>query len=118
MIEKKLALTQLFDYYGDLLTEKQREVLNLFLIEDFGHVEIGETLSISRQAVYDTIKTCDKQLHEFEEKLGLIQRSIERQKKLEALIADIDQLTRTLETSSQREACNQLVHALQEILAL
>ncbi len=118
MIEKKLELTQLFDFYGELLTEKQREVLNLFLIEDYGHVEIGETMSISRQAVHDTIKTCDKQLHEFELKLGLITRYLERQSKLEKLITKIEAIGEQLEMPNQKSALSLLVEDVQEILAL
>lgn len=118
MIEKKLELTQLFDFYGELLTEKQQEVLNLFLIEDYGHVEIGETMAISRQAVYDTIKTCDRQLHEFEQKLGLVAKHLERRTKLEHLLHQLKAAESTAEAQGQREALAQTVAEVEEILAL
>lgn len=118
MIEKKLELTQLFDFYGELLTDKQQEVLNLFLLEDYGHVEIGESMSISRQAVYDTIKTCDKQLHEFEQKLSLVVRYQERQAKLEQLLTLAETVAITTETDDQQHKLNKLVADVKEILAL
>lgn len=118
MIEKKLELTLLFDFYGDLLTEKQQAVLNLHLYEDYGHVEIGETLDISRQAVYDTIKTCDRQLHEFEVKLGLIGRYHERQIKLERVLLRLKTLQDLTESNANAELLSSITKDIEEILAL
>jgi predicted DNA-binding protein YlxM (UPF0122 family) len=92
MIEKKLALTMLFDFYENLLTQKHKEVMSLYLIEDYGLVEIGEELGISRQAVYDKIKTSSKQLEDFEEKLGLVTRYRERQSRLVSVVSELERL--------------------------
>ena len=60
MMEKIKHTTLLFDFYGPLLTEKQQRVINLYYENDFSFTEIAEQLNISRQAVYDLLKTWSK----------------------------------------------------------
>lgn len=84
MLEELLYLSTLFDLYGPLLTEKQQECLRLHLFEDFSLAETGETLGISRQAVYDNVHRAEKAMKAYEEKLGLAKRyQQERQQLLE-----------------------------------
>ena len=64
----------LYDFYAQLLTEKQREVIRLYHCEDFSLSEIGEEFSISRQGVYDALKNAERALLEYEEKLELMQK--------------------------------------------
>ncbi len=64
----------LYDYYGQLLTERQREVTRLYHEENCSLSEIGEVLGISRQGVHDTLKTARRALASYEEKLGLVAR--------------------------------------------
>lgn len=66
--------SRLNSIYGPLLTEKQREVLNLYLEQDLSLKEIGERLCISRQGVYDLIKRSLRTLTELESKLSFQQR--------------------------------------------
>ena len=65
-MEQLLYLTDLFDFYGALLTEKQQECLRMHLFEDFALSEIGEELGISRQAVHDNIHRAQKSMEEYE----------------------------------------------------
>ena len=55
-----LQLTLLYDFYGELLTEKQKQVYELHYQNDLSLTEIGEELSISRQAVRDQLKRTEK----------------------------------------------------------
>ena len=64
----------LLDFYGNLLTEKMRNAMELYLNDDLTMAEIAESENISRQGVQDTIRRASLQLHEYEEKLGLVQR--------------------------------------------
>ena len=64
----------LFDFYGQLLTEKQIVILEMYVNNDFSLGEIAEELSISRQGVHDTVKRSVKALEEYEERLGLVKR--------------------------------------------
>ncbi|MBQ4339698.1 MAG: HTH domain-containing protein [Firmicutes bacterium] len=69
MIDVKIGL--LFDYYGQFLTAKQREVMHLYFENDYSLSEIAEELHVSRQAVHDMIKKSKKALYEYEDRLGL-----------------------------------------------
>lgn len=66
----------LIDYYGTLLTEKQFNVMTLYYNEDLSLAEIAEINKTSRQAIYDLIKRCSKQLHSYDEKLKLSKKLI------------------------------------------
>ena len=63
----------LLDFYGNLLTERMRGIMELYLFEDLSLSEIAETCDISRQGVHDTIKRGKAQLEEYENRLGLIE---------------------------------------------
>ena len=64
----------LCDYYGDLLTKHQKDILNEYFNEDLSMNEIAENYDISKSAVQDLIKRSLKQLNEFEDKLHLIEK--------------------------------------------
>ncbi len=71
---KNAEIAMLLDFYGPLLTEKQREMLKCRVEEDLTLGEIAESFSVSRQAVNDALKKAEKTLLEMEEKLHLVQR--------------------------------------------
>lgn len=68
---KDLNIAFLLDFYGEMLTDKQRDVIELYYDEDLSLGEIAETAHITRQGVRDSIKRGEAQLLELEEKLGL-----------------------------------------------
>ena len=72
MIDMQIGL--LFDFYGQFLTQKQRDVMHLYFENDYSLSEIAENLHVSRQAVHDTIKKSKKVLYDYEERLGLAQK--------------------------------------------
>ena len=78
-----LLMTLKLDFFGDLLTEKQREYLDLYHNEDLSLSEIAEKAGISRQGVYDTITRAEKSLDELEQKTGVIRRWLTTRKGLE-----------------------------------
>ena len=67
-------LILLYDYYGDLLTERQRECFELRYYQDLSLSEIGQELGISRQGVYDNLSRTEAQLNKMEEKTGCVRR--------------------------------------------
>ena len=73
-MEKRVELSLLMDFYGPLLTEKRRDVMRLYCDEDMGLQEIADRLEISRQGVYDAVKTAAAALEHYEEVLGLADR--------------------------------------------
>jgi predicted DNA-binding protein YlxM (UPF0122 family) len=70
-MNKDLHFCDLFDVYGELLTQRQKEVIRLYYCEDLSLSEIGENLNIERQTVKTTRKNAETLLTEYEEKLGL-----------------------------------------------
>lgn len=77
-LEKTQRVNLLMDCYGDLLTDKQRQYLSLYYEEDFSLSEIAEDLMVSRNAVYDQLKRAVASLEEYESKLHLMEKYIER----------------------------------------
>ena len=69
---KDLKYSILLDHYGNMLTEKQRDVLGLYYNEDLSLSEIAEIVGTSRQGVMDNIKRSEAQLLSFEKKLSLV----------------------------------------------
>lgn len=71
---ERQAVALLFDYYGDLLTSKQREYCDLYYNQDFSLSEIGEQVGISRQGVHDALSHAEAALAAFEQALGCVKR--------------------------------------------
>ena len=67
-------LILLYDYYGELLTERQRECFELRYYQDLSLGEIGQELSISRQGVFDNLSRTEALLNKMEEKTGCVRR--------------------------------------------
>jgi hypothetical protein len=76
----------LFDFYGELLTERQREAYHLYYNEDLSLTEIGEMRGTTRQAVWDMIRHADAAMKEMEEKTGLIERFLHTKEELEDIV--------------------------------
>ncbi|MFP4015463.1 MAG: YlxM family DNA-binding protein [Halanaerobiales bacterium] len=72
MLDKVIEVGLLFDFYGELLTEKQQKALKLYYYQDLSLSEIAERLEISRQGVYDHLHRGEDILRDYEKKMGLI----------------------------------------------
>ena len=72
-----LEMSLLFDFYGETLTEKQRELFDLYYNEDLSLSEIAEHAGITRQGVRDSIKRAEHALHEMEARYGDTERCAE-----------------------------------------
>lgn len=96
MGDKTLMMTMLLDFYGDLLTPKQRSCFNMHYNEDLSLAEIAEILDISRQGARDLIVRAEATLMETEEKTGLLKRFSEQRlvlDKMENELKELIQLT-------------------------
>lgn len=77
-MEDRFEISMLLDYYSSLLTEKQLNIMNLYYNEDLSLAEIADLNNTSRQATFDLIKRCSKQLSAYEEKLKLLDKYRQR----------------------------------------
>ena len=73
-MEDRMMQSMLLDFYGELLTERQRSCYELHVNEDLSLSEIAEQSGISRQGVWDIIRRAEESLRRFEEKTGLVAR--------------------------------------------
>ncbi len=80
----------MLDYYGELLTDKQLNIMNLYYNDDLSLSEISELTNTSRQAIYDILKRCQKLLKEYDSKLKLVEKNLmlnnQRKNALDSLI--------------------------------
>ncbi|MBA7694765.1 hypothetical protein ES703_103378 [subsurface metagenome] len=72
-LSQRVRTNLLFDFYGSLLTERQKKFVKLYFCEDLSLGEIAQRFRISRQAVYDTLKKARESLEKYEKKLHLTQ---------------------------------------------
>jgi len=93
MFNSRLMQCMLLDFYGELLTEKQRECFDLHYNEDLSLAEIAEQCGISRQGVWDNIRRAEQALNDIEQKTGLVARFSETQDSLDKINAGLNRLS-------------------------
>ena len=89
---KNLEISLLLDFYGDMLTEKQRDVVELYYNEDLSLSEIAAHSGITRQGVRDSIKRAESVLLDLEERLGLARKFRQIQDGLDQIIRNAKQI--------------------------
>ena len=110
MFEKNLNLGYLLDFYGELLPERKRSVMDMYYNEDFSLAEIAGEIGISRQGVRDIIKKSEDELLFYEEKLGLAKKL----KQVEETASQLQKLAGEYSLPEQlKEKISELVFAVE-----
>ena len=91
-MEKKVEISMLIEIYGNLLTNKQLEILDDYYNMDLSLSEIAENNKITRQAVRDIIKKGEKKLFEFEEKLQIMRKMLKQEKQISNILSELTQI--------------------------
>lgn len=91
-MDKIAEASLLFDFYGQLLTDKQRQVMELYHEENLSLSEIASEFEISRQAVHDTLKKAEQALNDYEEKLGLVEKFVDTEEVVSKIDNEIDEI--------------------------
>lgn len=116
---KPLEMSLLFDFYGETLTEKQRELFDLYYNEDLSLAEIAEHAGITRQGVRDSIKRAEHALREMEDKLGLVARYGGTERCAEELMREVERLRAlnagTLHSSEAEEIASRMITLLDQL---
>ncbi len=104
-----LKSSLLYDFYGELLTEHQKEIYEDFVLNDLSLGEIAQERGISRQGVHDMVKRCDRILNSYEEKLHLVERFSKTKE-------DVLEICRLAENHDNNENISKIKLIAQEIL--
>ena len=119
-MERIVKQNLLYDFYGELLTEHQRQIYEDAIFNDMSLSEISENYGITRQGVHDIIKRCDRALADYEDKLKLIARFERVRGSVYELSGLIRRLLEHGKESGEDELDRTLEHALgltEDILA-
>lgn len=116
MDEKFFRMNSLLDFYGNLLTEKQKKAAYMYYIYDCTINEISDELNISKQAVFDNLKRAENNLEEFEEKLQLIKNSKTEEENKEIKRKKIETILESIEDDSLTKNNILKIKELKEIL--
>ena len=81
-----LEMALLYDYYGGMLTDKQKECFEMRYDQDLSLGEIGETLGISRQAVNDNLNRTEALLRRMEENIGCVKRDMQTRRAVQEIL--------------------------------
>ena len=103
---KNLEIAYLLDFYGDMLTEKQRNAIDLYYNDDLSLAEIAQAADISRQGVRDNIKRAEQILTELEEKLGLAKRFSDMKQGFAEIIRAANNIEKISENLPQEHKTN------------
>ena len=98
-MDKILESSLLFDFYGDLLNEHQRDIYENFLLNDLSLAEIADEQGITRQGVHETVRRCEKKLKDYENKLKLVEKFLSVKDKV-GRINECAEALRSLKTGS------------------
>ena len=109
-----LEMTLLFDYYGDLLTERQRSCVDMRYNQDLSLSEIAEELGVSRQGVYDNLSRAEALLRNMEEKTGCVQRAMKTRKAVREILDAANKLI-TCQDENVSALAAQIVEAAQRL---
>ncbi len=111
----RLYRSMLLDFYGELLTPRQRECYELHYNEDLSLSEIAEQCGISRQGAWDNIRRASEAMEQVEEKTGLLQRYVKTEDRLRTVQSILQDLNSETEDAENRK---KIQSALEEIRSL
>lgn len=103
-MDELCTISLLLDFYGQLVTKRQYDILDLYYNGDYSLGEIAEELNISRQGVYDSIKRGKAALFEMEKKLGLVSRFNNQREKVSKVFKIIDGINTSNLTDKDKNA--------------
>ncbi len=116
MLQKTVEISVLYDFYCQILTEKQRDIVDLYYNQDLSLGEIAEQFNISRQAVYDMLKRTEKLLYQYEEKLGFMKLLQDKNKKILDILNKVNDLENDLNLGSSSEHFKKQIYKIKDEL--
>ncbi len=93
-LEKNVDLSMLLDFYGEMLTDKQRETVDMYVNDDLSLSEIAEITGLTRPGVRDRLVKSEATLRNYESKLGLLARFIRMRSEIEKITDRLEEVSR------------------------
>ena len=115
MFEKNLNISLLIDFYGDILSERQNEMLNMYYNEDCSLSEIAESFSISRQGVRSVLKKGENLLVDMENKLQLASRFIKMRDKSSEIASELENINNNINNGEISSKIHSLIEQIKEM---
>jgi len=115
-MEECTEIAILLDFYGQLLTKRQFEILDMHYNGDYSLGEIAGQLNISRQGVYDGVKKGKEALKSFESKLGLVSRFTKHEKTLRSVLENLKELKNGNSTGNPNHIIDNCVKKLEKVI--
>lgn len=114
-MEKNVEISMLWQIYGELLTEKQKQFIDYYYNNDLSLSEIAENENITRQAVRDIIKKGERKLFEYEEKLLFMRKTINQEKQIQHILLNLNKIEKD---TSDKQISNILEQVKKELNCL
>ncbi|KPU43936.1 putative DNA-binding protein [Oxobacter pfennigii] len=108
-MDKVLEISLLYDFYGQMLTDKQRDIIELYYNNDLSLSEISEAVNTSRQGVYDLLKRSEKILYNYEEKLKLLKKFMDHKNKVLEAYKLLDDMGNSPEVNKVKEILGEII---------
>ena len=111
VMEEILKQTLLYDFYGELLTEHQKQVYEDVILNDYSLSEVAASLGISRQGLHDMVRRSSRLLEEYEAKLKLV----EKFQNTKAMVAQIQSIANELKEANADVALVDKIEAMEQL---
>lgn len=110
-MEKIVEKALLYDFYGELLTQHQKDIYEEHILNDLSTSEIASISGMSRQSVHDVVKRCDRILYGYEEKLHLLEKFL----RAKQMVKRIHQLSSNILTTDDEQKVRQSVEEIEKV---
>lgn len=113
---QRVELSMLYDFYGALLKENQRQIFEEYILDDYSLSEIAQDMGITRQGVHDALKRTTARLQGYEDKLGLVRRFQEQKKQMKQVHRQLQELDEQGKIDLSDAPLQQILEELRELL--
>ena len=113
---QRVELSMLYDFYGALLKENQRQIFEEYILDDYSLSEIAQDMGITRQGVHDALKRTTARLQGYEDKLGLVRRFQEQKKQMKQVHRQLQELDEQGKIDLSDAPFQQILEELREVL--
>lgn len=118
MFEKNLNLSLLLDFYGDILSDRQKDMLDMYYNDDFSLSEVADAFSISRQGVRSVLKKGENILFEMEDKLHLAKRFLDMKVKSSEIADQLEKINEEINDDCISSKIHILIKEIKEMADL